>query len=85
MLSVSGPWLALVRSYAEQQLLCLFNLGDEDAELGLENAVERLDLVPGLGFEARQTGPRSVWVPAWGAAIAEISAYHGATRATCER
>ncbi|NII09283.1 alpha-amylase family glycosyl hydrolase [Oleiagrimonas sp. C23AA] len=85
LMDVPEPWLAIVRSYAEQSLLCLFNLSEEAAEIDLCEQLEHLRLIEGLGFEYEQIGEHAVRVPAWGSLIAEISREGSATRATSQR
>ncbi len=80
LMDASEPWLALRRSYAEQTLLCLFNLGDEAAEIELDGYRDPQP-VEGLGFDYERRSPQRFRVPAWGALFVDVSTEHGSTHA----
>ncbi len=81
LVDAAEPWLALRRRYAEQTLLCLFNLGDASQEIELEDYADPRP-VHGLGFEAERLSAQRFRVPAWSALIVDVSHEHGATQAT---
>lgn len=80
LLEAEAPWLALRRNYADQALLCLFNLGDEAQTIDLSDHAH-LRIVEGLGFDVDALGKGRFRVPAWGTLIADISRDYGATHA----
>lgn len=81
LVEADEPWLALRRSYAEQTLLCLFNLSDASEEITLDGYTDP-HLIQGLGFSVEQLSAQSFRVPAWGALIVDVSNDHAATQAT---
>lgn len=80
LIEADEPWLALRRSYAEQILLCLFNLGDRHAEIELDAYTDPRP-VEGLGFDYEQVSDKRFRVPAWSALIVDVSADHGSINA----
>ena len=81
LMDADEPWLALRRSYAEQTLLCLFNLGDAPAEITLDEYRDP-EPVEGLGFDYERLSTQRFRVPAWGALIVDVGTDHGSTHAS---
>ena len=81
LMDADEPWLALRRSYAEQTLLCLFNLGDDPAEITLDDYRDP-EPVEGLGFDYERLSEHRFRVPAWGALIIDVGTDHGSTHAS---